>query len=145
MRALIETLDLLRVARAPLGAQPPDEDEAGGRLDEAVDAEAEQRHAARRQRRRDRDDPLDDVPADREVLEPQAAAEEVGSKFCHAAVAYPRATSCGSRARLRWAPDARSLVSLFLITVLKNIIAVTAPALVILHPRPRPIPYRPAP
>ena len=54
----------LVVDRPAFSLEPPDDDQARGRLDERIDPEAEQRHRAGRECGGDRDEPLDDIPAD---------------------------------------------------------------------------------
>lgn len=77
-RAVLDGLETLAAHPVvALCAQAPDHHERRGALHEAVDAEAEDRHAARDERRRHRDDPLDDVPTDGEVLEAQGAVHRL--------------------------------------------------------------------
>jgi hypothetical protein len=52
-----------RFGIAPASGEPPNDDEAGQRLDEAVEAEADQRNGRRRDPRRERDREFHDVPA----------------------------------------------------------------------------------
>jgi len=104
MRGPVESLDRLGIARVPLRQEPPDQDRARRRLDEAVDPEAEQRDAARRERRADRDDSLDDVPTDGGVLESERATEDGSAKRNRADLPPPRGVS------RRWATTNRSRV-----------------------------------
>ena len=63
-------------ATAVLDPQPPDEHDTGDCLDEAVDTEGDERDRATGQAGDHSDESLEDVPADREVLEQQTAADE---------------------------------------------------------------------
>jgi hypothetical protein len=54
----------------------PDDDQRGDDLDQRVEAEARQRNRPRGNRRSQHEHRADDVPAERRVLEPQAATAE---------------------------------------------------------------------
>ena len=79
VRAPVEGRDAVRVEAAPLPEESPEKHRRRGALDEAVDPEPEERDAPRRERRRDGDHALDDVPADGEVLEAEGVVDECGA------------------------------------------------------------------
>src|SRR5688572_6746793 len=74
---MFDALDccFIKVA-ACLRGQPPDEHQARDGLDETVHAEADKRDAAGGKPSADGNQPLDDVPPDGHVLEPQAASQQ---------------------------------------------------------------------
>ena len=68
------------IRRASFRAQPPDEHRARRTLDEAVDTKREERDTSGRERRRNRDDALDDVPSDGQILETQRVRKRAGTR-----------------------------------------------------------------
>ena len=76
-RLTVETRHLRRVHVVRFRAQPPEEDEAGSHLHEAVDAEAQEGDAAREEPSRHRHRTFHHVPADGQVLETEGVGEPV--------------------------------------------------------------------
>ena len=70
LRTSFDTLDpVLIEVPALLGTKAPDEHDARDGLDDAVDTEGDERDRAAGDAREDRDEPLEDVPADGQILE----------------------------------------------------------------------------
>ena len=87
-------------AALPIGVRArelPHHNRAGADLDQAVEAEACERHAARRDRRDAQHTDSDDVPSERGVFKPQASAKQHRSIRAHSdSVAAPLSSRRGS-------------------------------------------------
>jgi hypothetical protein len=71
-------LNPLTTDRVKISPEPPLRRQAGDDFDDAVDAEADECHAARDNPRSQRDDGFEDVVADGEVVEPKSSADQRG-------------------------------------------------------------------